>query len=259
MNKELHVNLDHIATLRKARRTVEPRIIDAIKLLENTQVAGITLHLREDRRHIEDKDIYEIDKYLRRSKLGFTFEMAATSEIRDICLQTKAQLATLVPEKREEVTTEGGLDLESHFDYLKEFIKPFAQNDIKVSLFVDPDLETIKLAKEIGADAIELHTGVYANLFLNEKNLEDFALNRRPHESVIAEAKRLHKAADLAKSMELQVNMGHGLTINNLPFLLEIDAIKEFHIGHSIIANSVFKGIESVCNEFTELLNANTK
>jgi len=150
----LHVNIDHVATVRQARRTVEPSPLEAVKLLEGTGVAGITIHLREDRRHINDNDAREVDSYLRESQMGLTFEMGATEEIRSRCLETKAKLATIVPEKREELTTEGGLDLISRKAYLKEFIKPIQANGTHISFFLDPIRNQIEAAREIGAEYI---------------------------------------------------------------------------------------------------------
>lgn len=240
---ELHVNVDHVATLRQVRKTVEPTPLQALKILETTKVAGVTTHLREDRRHIIDEDVYEIDEYLRGSKMGLTFEMGATEEIRAICLKTKAKLATLVPERREELTTEGGLDLSSRKDFMAEFIKPIQANGTKISFFLDPVPRQIEIAAELGAEFVELHTGAYANLFLQD----DF-------EATQAEAARLIEAALYAQELGLNVNLGHGLTVDNLPPLLEIPNIKELHIGHSIVANSIYKGIKAAAEDFLALL-----
>lgn len=264
---ELHINIDHIATLRNARKTVEPSPLAAVKLLEASKASGITTHLREDRRHINDDDIREIDAYLRQSRLGFTFEMGATEEIRAVCLSTKAQLATLVPEKREELTTEGGLDVLARKEFLKEFIKPIQANGTKISMFIDADEKQIEASKEIGAEYIELHTGTYANLFIKyhsessaigpfytgaEAKLNYEALTQPVKEEV----DRLAKAVSYAQSLGLKTNLGHGLTVPNLPALLEnTPNIKELHVGHSIISNSVYYGLNRVIESYYSTLN----
>lgn len=247
---ELHINVDHIATVREARKSTEPSPLEAVKLIADKNLAsGITTHLREDRRHIQDHDVYEIDAYLRKSPLGFTFEMGASEEIRAICLKTNAKLATIVPENRLEITTEGGLDIYSRKEYLREFIKPIQANGTEISFFLDPDLKQIELAKEIGAEFIELHTGSYANLFL--KNLDS---SERLCAETEAELNRLNEAAVFAQSINLKTNLGHGLTTKNLAAVLRISNIQELHIGHSIISNSIYFGLEKVCREFGILI-----
>lgn len=259
---ELHVNVDHVATLRQARRTIEPSPLVAVKLLEGTGVSGITTHLREDRRHINDQDIKEIDTYLRGSRLSLTFEMGATKEIREICLQTQAKLATIVPEKREELTTEGGLDLLVHGDYLKEFIKPIQNNGTKISFFIDPIQEQIEASKAIGAEFIEIHTGTYANLFLryhaesaslfDESTILCFEDLVKP---VQEELMRIVAASTYAQGLGLKTNLGHGLTIPNLPPLLErLEGVQELHIGHSLLANSVYFGLIDISQRFLKTI-----
>ncbi len=268
MSPELHINIDHIATVRQARKTVEPSPLEAVKLLESTKAAGITMHLREDRRHVNDEDIRAVDEYLRAgSKLGLTFEMGATEEIRSICLTTKAKLATLVPEKRSELTTEGGLDVLAQKPYLSEFIKPIKDNGTKISMFVDPVIEQVAASKEVGAAFVELHTGTYANLFIKyhadqavvgsqyiaDKKLALIDLVQPVQEEIL----RLKQAADFAHSIGLRVNLGHGLTIPNLPPLLEqITKAQELHIGHSIVANSLYYGLSSTIAKFLAALAA---
>jgi pyridoxine 5-phosphate synthase len=247
---ELHINVDHIATIRQARKTIEPSPLEAVKLIaEKNLASGITTHLREDRRHIQDFDVYEIDAYLRESSLGFTFEMGATEEIRALCLKTRAKLATIVPENRMEITTEGGLDIASRKTYLKEFIKPIQANGTQISFFLDPDLNQISLAREIGAEFVELHTGAYANLFIKHSDSSE-TLSLESTE----ELNRLKQAVIFAQSLGLKTNLGHGLTLSNLPHILKIPNIQELHIGHSIISNSIFFGLEKVCREFAILI-----
>lgn len=263
---ELHINIDHIATLRNARRTVEPSPLEAVKLLEASKASGITTHLREDRRHINDNDIKEIDAYLRGSRLGFTFEMGATEVIRSICLTTKAALATIVPEKREELTTEGGLDVLSRKEFLTEFIKPIKDNGTKISMFIDPDEKQIEASKEMGADFIELHTGTYANLFIkyhselaamgafytgSEVKLSYANLTQPVKE----EADRLVRAVNHAQSIGLKTNLGHGLTVPNLSALMEnMQNIRELHIGHSVVANAIYYGLNNMVSNYAAVI-----
>lgn len=276
MTAELHVNVDHVATIREARKTFESSPLAAVKILESTKTSGITTHLREDRRHIQDSDIYEIDEYLRESRMGLTFEMAATEEIRTICLKTAAKLATVVPEKREEVTTEGGMDVLSQLDYLKEFIKPIQAHGTKVSLFIDPINEQIDAVKKVGADFIELHTGTFANSFADDfKGKIGYGISFGPNsqaldyaelsDKTIAEIKRLKAAAKYAQEEGLTVNLGHGLTVDNLVLLLAvhphsyeggIPGIKELHIGHSLIANSIYMGVKDSAELYLELIES---
>lgn len=268
MSSELHINIDHFATIRNARKTIEPNLIDVIALLEGCAVHGITTHLREDRRHINDQDIKDIDAYLRNSRLGFTFEMGATTEIREILLGTSAKLATIVPEKREELTTEGGLDLVVQEKYLQDFIKPIQEQGIKVSFFVDPIQEQIDIAAKLGAEFIEIHTGTYANLFIQyhqdlakmgafyELENLDAITSEQVASPIKNEIMRIQKAVIYAHELDLQTNLGHGLTVVNLPALLsELDDIKELHIGHSLVANSVFFGLEKLVGFYSNALD----
>lgn len=266
---ELHINIDHIATIRNARKTVEPSLLDAIRIIEGSKAIGITTHLREDRRHINDDDIKEVDEYLKDSRLGFTFEMGATEEIRSILLRTSAKLATIVPERREELTTEGGLDLLEREDYLREFIKPIQDHGIKVSFFVDPHKDQIEMAAKIGSEFVEIHTGAYANLFIKyHKELAAIGAFYDPQmvdaidfenlaSPIKEEVNRIREAVDLAHDLGMNANLGHGLTISNLAALYsQLSDIKELHIGHSVVANSTFYGLEKVINFYAELLKA---
>lgn len=266
---KLHVNVDHIATVRQARRTVEPSPLEAVKLLEGTGVAGITIHLREDRRHINDVDVREIDSYLRESQMGLTFEMGATEKIRERCLETRAKLATIVPEKRTELTTEGGLNLSRKTKYLAEFIKPIQANGTKISFFIDPEIKQIDLARKLGAEFVELHTGTYANLFIEHLPhlaSERIAINLQEQvpklnagdlpQLVFKEYERLRVAAIYAQSIGLKTNLGHGLTLCNLGPILSIPDISELHIGHSIIANAAYNGLRQEVIKYTELIQA---
>jgi len=265
MPSELHINIDHIATIRNARKTVEPNLIDAIRVIEGTKAFGVTTHLREDRRHINDQDIKEIDEYLKNSRLGFTFEMGASEEIRSILLKTSAKLATIVPEKREELTTEGGLNLIDRQSYLQEFIKPIQDLGIKISFFIDPIEEQIELASKLGAEFIEIHTGTYANLFIkyhqefsaigpfyNPQIIEPISFENLAS-PIKEEVLRIQQASTMAQELGMKVNLGHGLTVSNLPALFsKLTDIKELHIGHSIVANSVFYGLDRVIDLYSQ-------
>jgi pyridoxine 5-phosphate synthase len=264
---ELHINIDHLATIRNARKTVEPNLVEAIKVIEGSKAFGITTHLREDRRHINDQDIKDVDEYLKNSRLGFTFEMGATEEIRVILLSTSAKLATIVPEKREELTTEGGLNLIERKDFLTEFIKPIQDQGINVSFFVDPQKEQIEMANQIGAEFVEIHTGTYANLFIkyhSEDAIIGAFYNSQMKEAISfenlatpikEEVGRIREAVDLAHELGLKTNLGHGLTVANLPALYsQLTELKELHIGHSVVANSIYYGLERVISFYAEAL-----
>jgi pyridoxine 5-phosphate synthase len=237
----LGVNIDHVATLRQARRTFEPSPVFAALIAQQAGADQITLHLREDRRHIQDRDLELIRELV---KVPVNLEMAPTEEMKDIALRVKPDRVTLVPERREEITTEGGLDVVSMKDSLREYIEPFREFGIEVSLFIDPSVEQVRASKEAGADAIELHTGTYANLW-----------NDHSFEEADKELRRLREAGELAKSMGLRVYAGHGLTYQNVKGILELsDIVEELNIGHSIIANAVLLGLERAVREMIELL-----
>ncbi|NQV18569.1 MAG: pyridoxine 5'-phosphate synthase [Armatimonadetes bacterium] len=220
---ELGVNIDHIATIRQARMGIEPEPIHAASIAEQNGADQITIHLREDRRHIQDRDL-RILREIVQTRLNL--EMAATSEMIRIAKKLKPDTVTLVPEKREEITTEGGLKLT---DALKPQIKEIKEAEIEVSVFIEPDFEMIGFAKKIGADAVEIHTGKYANL--NSKNEID------------AEVEKIFKAAELIKKLDMRVVAGHGLNYHNTQRLVELGIIEEFNIGHSIISRAVFTGL----------------
>jgi pyridoxine 5-phosphate synthase len=257
--KELYVNVDHIATLREARKTFEPSPLALVKLLEDTAVAGITTHLREDRRHIQDSDIYELSQYLGNSRLGFAFEMAASEDIRAIALRTSADICTIVPENRNEITTEGGLDVIAQAEYLKEFIKPILDSGKKVSFFIEPALDQIAMAQYVGANYIEIHTGRFTNLHkfhsLRTSDVErDAAANL-----LKIEYEHIKQAVIYACGHHLKVNMGHGLTLDNLPDIAKIDNVDQYHIGHSIISTALIYGLEETTSKFIQALNKFTQ
>ena len=233
---KLGLNIDHIATLRNARGGFEPDIVEAAKIALQEDIFALTMHLREDRRHIKDGDLYNI------KKLGakINLEMAATSEIQQIALDLIPYSVCLVPEKRLEITTEGGLDVAGQKEYLKEFIKPIKEKGTTVSMFIDADEEQIKACEYIKADYIELHTGSFANAY----EAGDFE----------TEFQKLKEGAALAQSLGLKVNAGHGLNYKNVYLMHKIDNLCELNIGHSIISRSIFVGLKNAIREMLELI-----
>ena len=236
----LGVNIDHVATVRNARRTFEPDPVYAALLAQMAGADQITLHVREDRRHVNENDLRRIVETVH---IPVNLEMAPTEEMRDIALTHRPNRVTLVPEKREEITTEGGLDIISLREYLKEFLKPLKEAGIEVSLFIDADLEQIRASAEVGADAVELHTGPYAE-----------AWNAFEWKKVEEELAKLRLAAKFAKNLGLRVYAGHGLTYHNVKPIVEIEEIEELNIGHSIVANAVLFGFERAVKEMLNLI-----
>jgi len=234
----LYVNIDHIATLRQARRTDEPDPVRAAVLAELGGAHGITVHLREDRRHIQDRDVQLLMATVR---TGVNLELAASSEVLGIACEMKPLQATLVPEKRQEVTTEGGLDVASEKSRgaLAEAVRRLKGEGIRTSLFIDPDPESLRWSKELGAEAVELHTGEYANARGGARGRE---------------LGRLAEAARMARKMGLAVHAGHGLTYENVLPVAAIGEIEELNIGHSIVSRAVFVGLERAVREMTELM-----
>ncbi len=231
---DLGINIDHVATIRQARMGIEPEPIQAAAIAEQNGADQITIHLREDRRHIQDRDLELLRKTIQ-TKLNL--EMAATLEMVTIAQSIKPDTVTLVPEKREELTTEGGLKLTKEFLPL---IRKIKEAGIEVSVFIEPDLEMIKFAKELGADAVEIHTGYYANLN-NNKELE-------------SEINRIYEAAKLIKKTGMRVVAGHGLNYHNIQKLVDLDIIEEYNIGHSIISRAVFMGLAEAVFSMKQLV-----
>ena len=234
---KLAVNIDHIATIREARKGFEPDPVTAAALAELAGCDGIIVHLREDRRHIHDRDVEILRKTI---KTKFNLEMAATEEMIKIALKLKPDLCTLVPEKRQELTTEGGLDLLGNFKYVKQAVSKLHEGKINVSPFVDPDPEQLNAANEIKADYVEIHTGIYSNA-KSEKEIE-------------RELKKIIESVTLASQLGLKVNAGHGLNYKNIQPLTTISEIDEFSIGHSIIARAVLVGLERAVKEMLDLI-----
>ena len=233
----LGVNIDHVATVRQARRTVEPDPVWAAVLAELGGADGITLHLREDRRHIQDRDLQVMRQTV---QVKMNLEMAAEEEMTAIALSVKPDQVTLVPEKREEITTEGGLDVVANAEKIKTCVDQLKAADIEVSLFIDPDEQQIESATTLQVDAIELHTGRYAD-----------AANAQARER---EFDQLVTATNLGIDHDLLVHMGHGLTYRNVSPIAEIDGVSELNIGHSIVARALMVGFEEAVREMKSLI-----
>lgn len=233
----LGVNIDHVATLRNARGGVEPNVLECAKLCIANGGNSITTHLREDRRHIKDEDVKLIREEL---KTKLNLEMAMTDEMKEIALKIKPDAVCIVPEKRQELTTEGGLDIYGQLERGKAFVKPLVEAGIEVSLFIDPYENQVRAAYETGAQFIELHTGQYSNSFGTDKEEKTF--------------KDLKNATELAHSLGLKVNAGHGLNYENVHRMHEIDGLYELNIGHSIIARALYVGLPQAVKEMKGLI-----
>lgn len=233
----LGVNVDHVATVREARRGIEPDPVAAAVLCELAGADGIVCHLREDRRHIKDRDLSLLRQVV---KTHLNLEMAPTEEMIKKAVNVLPDMATLVPEKRQEITTEGGLDARSNYDFLEEVVSTLRANNIVVSLFIDPNIHQIKAAAKLGADYVELHTGNYANA--DELN------------QVIEELDNLKSMAVAAAKLGLGVSAGHGLNYQNVADVAKIPQIEELNIGHSIISRAVLVGMDRAVREMIELI-----
>lgn len=234
-HQRLFVNIDHVATLRQARRGVEPIPADAIPICLAAGADGITAHLREDRRHIQDADI---DSIATTVGAQFNFEAACTDEMIAIALRVKPSQVTFVPEKREEITTEGGLDVARDPERISRAVKKLRDAGIRVSLFIDPDDDSIKRSRECGADAIELHAGSYANAGGSSATLN-----------------ALVDGASLAAGLGLAVHVGHGLSVANVGAVAAIPEVEELNIGHSIVSRAVFIGLTAAVREMREAID----
>ena len=234
----LGVNLDHVMTIRQARFTPYPDLKQAIELSEKAGADGITMHLREDRRHIQDDDVYLAKQVIQSS---MNLEMAATDEMRDIALKVKPENCCIVPEHRQELTTEGGLDVIKHADRILDITSALTESNISVSLFIEPDLNVIDASAEVGAPVIELHTGTYAS---------------SEGEQQVQELKRIEDAVKHATSLGLVVNAGHGLHYENVAPIANIQPMYELNIGHSIVAYALFVGLEKAVQDMRTKMNA---
>ena len=232
----LGVNIDHVATVRQARLTNEPDPIHAAVLAEMGGADGITVHLREDRRHIQDRDVQLLRQMIR---VKLNLEMAITDEITQIAVDLRPDQATLVPEKREEVTTEGGLDVVGQTDSIRRCVQQLQSAGISVSLFIDPENEQVQSSASLGVAAVELHTGAYADAATAGEQDEEYA--------------RLCQAAGRAVDCGLQLNMGHGLTYRNVRRITRIPNVHELNIGHSIVSHGILVGFERAVREMKEL------
>ena len=237
--RRLGVNIDHVATIRNARGENYPNPLKAAILAEKSGANSITIHLREDRRHIRDYDLKNIKREI---KIPINLEMAPTKEMLKIALKYKPQYVCIVPEKRSEITTEGGLNLNKKKNLLENIIKNLKNKNIKVSLFIEPTIEQVKISKKLGADSIELHTGKYCNNFKNKKK-RDLIFSK------------IKKSAILAKKIGLSVHAGHGLTYDTTKHITQIKQISEFNIGHFIISESVFLGLSKPIKKFKKIIN----
>jgi pyridoxine 5-phosphate synthase len=234
----LYVNIDHVATVRQARRTDEPDPVRAAVLAELGGADGITVHLREDRRHIQDRDVRLLMETVR---TGVNLELAASSEVVRVACELKPMQATLVPEKREEITTEGGLALGEprQLASTKRALAQLSAAGIRTSLFIDPDAAAIRASLDLGADAVELHTGEYANARGEARRLQ---------------LERLERAASVAAGLDLAVHAGHGLTYENVRPVAAIPEIEELNIGHSIVSRAVLTGMEAAVRDMAEIV-----
>jgi pyridoxine 5-phosphate synthase len=240
---KLGVNIDHVATLRQARLAKEQNLVRAAVLAEMAGAEGITIHLREDRRHIQDADVRLLRQVI---TTRLNLEMATSSEIVDLALEVVPDMITLVPEKRQELTTEGGLNIldAATRENTAKAIERLKAKEIEISLFVDANVEIMKIAKDIGADYVEIHTGKYSDA-INEIERKE-------------ELKNIEDATRAAKALGLKVNAGHGLDYKNVAAVARIKDIVELNIGHSIVARSVFVGLEQAVREMKALIdNAN--
>lgn len=242
-NLLLGVNIDHVVTLRQARYramlespNAEPSVLAAAQVAEEAGAHSITVHLRADRRHIQDADVHLLRKSIR-TKLNL--EMGNTQEILNIALQVRPDFVCMVPENREEVTTEGGLDVAGQREALRSTVKALSDNGTRVSMFIDPDLDQVRASAEIGAAMIELHTGTFANHFGAAR---------------AAEVERLCAAAELGHALGLQINAGHGLSTQNLPDLWAVPHLAELNIGHHIVSRSVFIGLHGAVREMLAVM-----
>src|SRR5689334_1926895 len=241
MTARLNVNIDHVATVRQARRAPEPSVIAAAMACEQAGADGITVHLRGDRRHIQDLDI----ELLRKSVTTYlNVEMAATEEMLDIALKALPDAVTLVAERPDEITTEGGLDVRANVDVVRATVTSLRQAKIMASLFIDPDAAQIEAARDVGAQQVELCTAAYAEATLGARGIHGEGAAHAAHE-----LRRLREAAELATQYGLNVAAGHGLTYRNVGAVAEIKLITEFNIGHNIIAHAIFVGLEAAVRE----------
>jgi len=236
----LGVNIDHIATLRNARGEHHPNPTKAAKLAINYGADSITIHLREDRRHIKDKDLFNLKKI---KKIPINLEMAATEKMLKIALKNKPNFVCIVPEKREEITTEGGLNVKKNKNKIKKVLNKLNERGIRTSLFINPSLTDVKLAKKLGANCIEIHTGKISNLIKKKNNYT-------------SEFNKIKKCAQLGSFFNLEIHAGHGMDYKTAKILSKIKEIKEFNIGHFLIGESIFNGLSYTIKKFKKIMRS---
>ena len=237
--KRLGVNIDHVATVRNARSSSHPDPASIAKYVMECGAHSITIHLREDRRHIRDLDVIKICK---NKKIITNLEISLNKEVLKVALKNKPNFICIVPEKRKEVTTEGGLNLSKNLNKIQKIIRLFKRNKIRTSLFIDPNLKDIKIAKILDVDCVELHTGKISNLIKSKKNY-------------IHEYKKIKKCCEEAKKIGLEVHAGHGLDYKTTKILSKIKEIEEFNIGHFIIGESIVHGLKNTIRKFKKISN----
>ena len=236
--KRLGVNIDHVATIRNARGEAHPYPVKIAKLAITYGANSITIHLREDRRHIKELDLKKICK----TKIPLNLEIAANAQMLKIALKYKPNFICLVPEKRKEITTEGGIDILKNYQNIKKIINKLNINKIRTSLFINPKIKNIILSKKVGSKCIELHTGKLSNLIKSKKKYQD-------------ELIKIKKCSKFAKSIGLEVHAGHGINYNTAKALSKINEIEEFNIGHFIIGESINEGLKNVIKKFKKIIN----
>ena len=237
--KRLGINIDHVATIRNARGEGHPNILNAAKYVMKLGADSITIHLREDRRHINDKDLITLSKF---KKIPINLELSTNKKITKLAIKCKPKFVCLVPEKRNEVTTEGGLNLKKNSKKISNIIQLFNKNKIRTSLFINPSIEDIKLSKKIETKCIEIHTGKLSRLVRSNKNFNN-------------ELKKIKKCASYAKTLGIEVHAGHGLDYKSTNILSKIYEISEFNIGHFIIGESIFFGLKKTIKTFKKIIN----
>ena len=242
MPARLGVNVDHVATLRQSRRTTYPDPVQAAMLAELAGADQITIHLREDRRHIQERDLHLLRQTV---KTRLNLEMAATQEMVKIAFEVKPDECTLVPERREELTTEGGLDVVTHRDAIRNIVKMLKDTDIVASLFIDPDVDQVRAAHRVEADVVEIHTGRYCDARLAQDRLRELS--------------RVVDAAKAAAKLGLRVAAGHGLNYQNILPVAAVSEIEEFNIGHAIVGHAIMVGMERAVREMKELIALRSK
>ena len=236
----LGVNIDHVATVRNARGEIYPSPLRAALLAERNGADSVTIHLREDRRHINE---FDLKKIIKRLKIPLNLEIAATREMLKIASKSKPPFICIVPEKRKEITTEGGLNLDHNKNFLKILIKKLKNNKSRVSLFIEPSLKDLEKAKKLGADCVEIHTGKICNLINKKKNYKK-------------ELKKIYNTTIIGNKLGLEVHAGHGLTYTSAKILAKIKGIQEFNIGHFLVGESIFEGMPSTIKKFKKILKS---